>query len=68
MKRKELTGPLLQLLIVYCSSGLFAYTVGKRQRNRIMFGYRYKQTEFKDGNLITDYTYSGPLAGFNFLF
>jgi len=23
--------------------GLFAYTVGKRQRNRIMFGYQYKE-------------------------
>ncbi len=48
--------------------GLFAYTVGKRQRNHIMFGYRYKQAEFKDGNLTTDYTFSGPLAGFNFRF
>ena len=48
--------------------GLFAYKVGKRQRNHIMFGYRYKQAEFKDGNLTTDFTYSGPLAGFNFLF
>ncbi len=48
--------------------GLFAYTVGKRQRNHIMFGYRYKQAEFKDGNLTTDFTYSGPLAGFNFRF
>jgi hypothetical protein len=48
--------------------GLFAYTVGKRQRNRIVFGYRYKQAEFKDGNLTTDFTYGGPLAGFNFRF
>ena len=48
--------------------GLFAYTVGKKQQNRILFGYRYKQAEFKDGALTTDYTYSGPIAGFNFLF
>ena len=48
--------------------GLFAYTVGKQQQNRILFGYRYKQAEFKDGNLTTEYTYSGPMAGFNFRF
>ena len=48
--------------------GLFAYTVGKQQRNNILFGYRYKQAEFKDGTLTTDYTYSGPIAGFNFRF
>ena len=48
--------------------GLFAYTVGKRRRNHIVFGYRYKQAEFKEGNLTTDYTFSGPLAGFNFGF
>ncbi len=48
--------------------GLFAYTVGKKQRNNILFGYRYKQAEFKDGDLTTDYTYSGPIAGFNFRF
>jgi hypothetical protein len=48
--------------------GLFGYTVGKRQQNTILFGYRYKQAEFKDGDLTTEYTYSGPLAGFNFRF
>ncbi len=48
--------------------GLFAYTVGKRRRNHIVFGYRYKQAEFKDGDLTTEFTYSGPLAGFNFRF
>jgi hypothetical protein len=48
--------------------GLFAYTVGKRQQNRILFGYRHKQAEFKDGGLTTEFTYSGPIAGFNFRF
>ncbi len=48
--------------------GLFAYTVGKRQRNSILFGYRYKQAEFKDGGLTTEFTYNGPTAGFNFRF
>ena len=46
----------------------FAYTVGKRRQNRILFGYQYKEAEFKDGNLVTDFSYHGPLAGFNFLF
>jgi len=45
-----------------------ADTVCKRQKNDILFGYRYKQAEFKDGNLTTDYTFGGPLAGFNFRF
>ena len=48
--------------------GVFAYTVGKKRQNRILFGYRYKQAEFKDGDLKTDYTYNGPLAGFTFRF
>ncbi len=48
--------------------GLFAYTVGKKRQNQILFGYRYKQAEFKDGALTTDYTYSGPIAGFAFGF
>ena len=48
--------------------GLFAYTVGKRQQNRILFGYQYKQAEFKDGNLKTEFSYYGPMAGFNFKF
>jgi len=48
--------------------GLLAYTVGKRQQNRILFGYQYKQAEFKDGGLNQEFTYSGPMAGFNFRF
>ena len=48
--------------------GLFAYSVGKRQLNRILFGYQYKVAEFKDGGLNSDYTFSGPMAGFNFRF
>jgi len=46
----------------------FAYLVGKRQQNRILFGYQYKEAEFKDGDLVTDFSYSGPMAGFNFRF
>ncbi len=33
-----------------------------------VFGYQYKQAEFKDGDLSTDFTYYGPMAGFNFRF
>ena len=47
-------------------SANFAYTVGKRQQNRLMFGYQYKQAEFQDGDLRTDFRYQGPMAGFNF--
>ena len=48
--------------------GLLAYTVGKRQQNRILFGYQYKVAEFENGGLNSDYTFSGPMAGFNFRF
>lgn len=48
--------------------GLFAYTVGKRQENRILFGYQYKQADFEDGGLDQEYEYGGPMAGFNFRF
>ncbi len=47
---------------------VLGYTVGKRQLNRILFGYQYKEAEFKDGGLTTDFTYGGPMAGFNFRF
>ena len=45
-----------------------AWTVGKRQQNRILFGYQYKTADFKDGDLRLDYDYQGPMAGFNFRF
>jgi hypothetical protein len=47
---------------------LFGYTVGKRQQNRILFGYQYKQAEFEDGRLSQEFTYDGAMAGFNFRF
>ncbi len=47
---------------------LFEYTVGKRQQNRILFGYRYKEAEFEDGTLTTEFTYKGPIAAFAFGF
>ena len=45
-----------------------AWTVGKRQRNRILFGYQYKTADFRDDDLGTDFSYQGPMAGFNFRF
>lgn len=52
----------------YVLRAMFAYTVGKRQKNRLLFGYQYKQAEFRDGDLRTDFSYYGPLAGFDFRF
>ncbi len=46
----------------------FAYIVGKRRQNRILFGYQYKEAEFRDGDLVTDFSFQGPMAGFNFRF
>ena len=48
--------------------GLFAYTVGKRQQKRVIFGYQYREAEFKDGGLTPEFAYYGPMAGFNFRF
>jgi len=53
---------------VFILRGNFAYTVGKRQQNRILFGYQYKESEFKDGDLTTSFKYYGPMAGFDFRF
>jgi hypothetical protein len=53
---------------VFILRGNFAYTVGKRQQNRILFGYQYKDAEFKDGDLTNSFTYYGPMAGFDFRF
>ncbi len=44
----------------------FAYIVGKRRQDRFLFGYHYKEAEFRDGDLKTDFSYNGPTAGVNF--
>jgi len=46
----------------------FDAAIGKKQGNSNLFGYRYKQAEFKDGELTTEFTFSGPIAGFAFGF
>jgi hypothetical protein len=45
-----------------------AWTVGKRQQNRILFGYQYKTAEFRDDDLRLEFDYQGPMVGFNFRF
>jgi hypothetical protein len=47
---------------------LLAYSVGKQQQNRFVFGYQYKDMDFKDGELKTELGLSGPVAGFEFRF
>ena len=46
----------------------FGYTVGKRQQNRILFGYQYKSAEYSEGDLTKDFTMHGPMVGFAFRF
>jgi hypothetical protein len=45
-----------------------AWTVGKRRMNRLVLGYQFKEAEFESGDVRTDYSYHGPMAGFNFRF
>jgi len=52
----------------WLAQGLFAYTVGTRQQNRLVFGYQYKVAEFNNAGMVTEFSYSGPMAGFNFRF
>jgi hypothetical protein len=51
---------------IYVVNANFSVTVGKRRQNRILFGYQYKQAEFKEGDLRSKFSYYGPMAGFNF--
>lgn len=36
--------------------------------SKVLFGYQYKQAEYEDGGLNTDYRMHGPMAGFSFRF
>ena len=45
-----------------------AYSVGRQRRNRILFGYQYKQMEFDVNGATTDIRLSGITAGFDFRF
>lgn len=53
---------------VFLARANFAYTVGKKQQNRILFGYQYKDAEFKGGDLKTAFRNQGPMVGFDFRF
>lgn len=44
------------------------YAMGSKQQYGLMFGYRYKEAEFKNGKLEEKNKYYGPLLGFNFRF
>lgn len=46
----------------------FARTVGRRELNRVLVGYQYKQAEFVSGDLRTEYAYHGPTIAFSFRF
>lgn len=46
----------------------FAFVVGKRRQNRLVFGYEFKKAEYRNGDLNLDYSYQGPTAGFGFRF
>jgi hypothetical protein len=45
-----------------------AYAVGKQRQNRLLFGYQYKQSEYQDGDVRTEFQNTGPTAGFSFRF
>jgi hypothetical protein len=46
----------------------FAYSIGSADRYQVLFGYQYKEAEFKADDLTSDYVYGGPGAGFSFRF
>ena len=45
-----------------------AWIVGQRRHNRLVFGYEFKEAEYKNGDMTADYGYQGPTVGFNFRF
>jgi hypothetical protein len=45
----------------------FMINVEAGRGNWSLFGYQYKQAEFEDDDLTLDFSYRGPMAGFNFL-
>jgi len=52
----------------WMAQAILGRTVGKRELNRILIGYQYKVAEFDSGDIRSDFTYHGPIAGFNFRF
>jgi hypothetical protein len=48
--------------------GVFRFGLGKQRQHGVLFGYRYKEAEFKSGELEEDFEYKGPVVGLNFTF
>ena len=47
---------------------LVRWGFGGRMQHGVLFGYRYKEAEFKSGEVKEDYQYKGPVVGLNFTF
>ena len=50
----------------YLLQATIRYGMGAKKQYGLMLGYRYKEAEFKHGDIEEDYTYKGPLLAFNF--
>jgi len=53
---------------IWLGEALVRYAVGRNRQNGILLGYRYKDGELRDSGIEEDYTWKGPIAGFNFRF
>lgn len=53
---------------VFQAQAVVRWAVGRQRRHGVMFGYRYKEAEFKSGAIEENYDYKGPVVGFNFRF
>lgn len=53
---------------VFLAQGAVRWAVGPQRRQGIVFGYRYKDAEFRQSGLEERYKYKGPVVGFNFHF
>ena len=45
-----------------------AYAVGQQRQNQVLLGYQFKQAEFDDGDVQTEFQFDGLTAGFSFRF
>jgi len=52
----------------FVARAYFVYAIGSRDRYQVLFGYQYKEADFADGDLRSDFVYGGPGAGFSFRF
>ena len=53
---------------IYLLQAVVRYGMGEQKQYGLMFGYRYKEAEFKHDDLKEKFEYKGPLIGFNFRF